>query len=72
MISASLCEGCLPASQNHVTISPLLDSGEMKDCQPVSNLTFVCKFFTQSSQTKSHDISVHMTCYLVFLSQSTS
>jgi len=48
MINASLREGCLPVTQKHALVSPLLkktslDPNEMKKYRPVSNLTFVSK-----------------------------
>ena len=48
MINASLREGCLPVTQKHALVSPLLkktslDPNELKNYRPVSNLTFVSK-----------------------------
>lgn len=48
MCNASLREGCLPVSQRHAIILPLLkkaslDPSEKKNYRPVSNLTFMSK-----------------------------
>jgi hypothetical protein len=48
MCSASLAEGCLPVSQRHAVVTPLLkkahlDAAEMKNYRPVSNLSFLSK-----------------------------
>jgi len=48
MINASLREGCLPASQKHAILTPLLkkpylDAGDLKNYRPVSNLAFMSK-----------------------------
>ena len=48
MINASLREGCLPVTQKHALVLPLLkktslDPNELNNYRPVSNLTFVSK-----------------------------
>jgi len=48
MVNASLCDGNLPAPQKAAIITPLLkkpslDANELKNCQPVSNLSFLSK-----------------------------
>ena len=46
MINASLREGCLPVSQKHAIISPLLKKPSLDDganYRPVSTLTFISK-----------------------------
>jgi Reverse transcriptase (RNA-dependent DNA polymerase) len=48
MCNASLMEGCLPLSQRHAVVTPLLkkpslDPSDVKNYRPVSNLTFVSK-----------------------------
>jgi hypothetical protein len=48
MINRSLNQGCLPASQKHAVVCPLLkkstlDATELKNYRPVSNLSFTSK-----------------------------
>src|SRR5208282_5763119 len=48
MVNASLRDGCLPTSQKHAIVTPLLkkpslDKSELKNYRPVSNLTFISK-----------------------------
>jgi len=62
MVNASLREGCLPASQKIAIITPLLkkpslDTSELKNYRPVSNLSFMSKVIEKV-------VAAHLTKYL--------
>ena len=62
MRNASLLEGSLPLSQRHATVTPLLkkpslDPTDLKNYQPVSNLTFMSKIVEKL-------VSAQLTAYL--------
>ena len=57
MANASLSQGVLPAPQTHAIVTPLLkkamlDTADMNNFQPVSNLTFMSKVVERAVSTQ--------------------
>ena len=57
MVNASLSQGVLPASQTHAIVTPLLkkaglDTADMNNFRPVSNLTFMSKVVERAVSTQ--------------------
>lgn len=63
MVNASLVQGRLPVSQKHAVVTPLLkkpglDTGDMSNYRPVSNLSFVSKVVERAVAKRLNDYLV--------------
>jgi len=63
MVNASLVEGQLPISQRHAIVTPLLkkpglDTADMSNYRPVSNLGFM-------SKVVEHAVAIRLNDYLI-------